>query len=178
MSLVNFYTLFWSRLYIWTNIFRTELDHNFLVGTFWYWADVYLRSIWETHLQCKPWADIVPVALELILNSLFSYKNHWINKVQSMSLKWKFVRICFICSTHSLKHSKENVLLWFTCCLTIAFPSLMFFLLLPKWTGTGDSWPIPYLCYHMYKYNYRSYSSIYTALVKRNHSVTMVLPMV
>ena len=30
--------------------------------------------------------------------------------------------------------------------------------------------------YH--RYNYRSYLSIYTALVKRNHSVAMVLPMV
>jgi len=36
--------------------------------------------------------------------------------------------------------------------------------------------PISYSCYQ--RYNYRSYLSIYTALVKRNHSVTMVLPMV
>ena len=37
-------------------------------------------------------------------------------------------------------------------------------------------WPISYSFNH--GYNYRSYLSIYTALVKRNHSVTMVLPMV
>ena len=37
-------------------------------------------------------------------------------------------------------------------------------------------WSISYSCYH--RYNYRLYLSIYTALVKRNHSVTMVLPMV
>jgi len=36
--------------------------------------------------------------------------------------------------------------------------------------------PISYSCYH--RYNYRSYLSIYTHLVKRNHSVTMVQPMV
>ena len=34
--------------------------------------------------------------------------------------------------------------------------------------------PISYSCYH--RYNNRSFLSIYTALVKRNHSVTMVLP--
>ena len=33
-------------------------------------------------------------------------------------------------------------------------------------------WPISYSYY--YRYNYRSYLSIYTALVMRNHSVTMV----
>ena len=37
-------------------------------------------------------------------------------------------------------------------------------------------WPISYSFNH--RYNYRSYLSIFTALVKRNHSVTMVLPMV
>ena len=36
--------------------------------------------------------------------------------------------------------------------------------------------PISYSGYH--RYNYRSYLSMYTALVKRNYSVTMVLPMV
>ena len=33
-------------------------------------------------------------------------------------------------------------------------------------------WPISYSCYH--RYNFMSYLSIYTALVKRNQSVTMV----
>ena len=35
-----------------------------------------------------------------------------------------------------------------------------------------DYWPISYLCYQ--RYYYSSYLSIYTALVKHNHSVTMV----
>ena len=37
-------------------------------------------------------------------------------------------------------------------------------------------WSSSYSCYH--RYNYRSYLSIYTAQVKRNHSVNMVLPSV
>jgi len=37
-------------------------------------------------------------------------------------------------------------------------------------------WPISYSFNH--RYNYRSYLSIYTALVKSNHSVTIVLPIV
>ena len=36
--------------------------------------------------------------------------------------------------------------------------------------------PISYSCSH--RYNYRSYLSIYTTLVKRNPGVTMVIPMV
>ena len=40
---------------------------------------------------------------------------------------------------------------------------------------TVNSRPISYSCYQ--RYNYSSYLSIYSALVKRNHSVTMVLPM-
>ena len=42
--------------------------------------------------------------------------------------------------------------------------------------GIFPNSPISYSCYN--RYNYRSYQSIYTALVKRNHSVTMVLHMV
>ena len=42
--------------------------------------------------------------------------------------------------------------------------------------GYRNTWPISYSFNH--RYNNRSYLSIYTTLVKRNHSVTMVLPKV